>query len=89
MVEHRTIRVHGRVQGVFFRASAQARAERLGLVGFARNEPDGSVSIEAEGETSALDEFVGWCNTGPTLAEVTHVEVENGSPKHFTEFEVR
>ncbi|MBI4434609.1 acylphosphatase [Candidatus Uhrbacteria bacterium] len=89
MIEHRTIHVHGRVQGVFFRSSACTQAKAFGIVGFVRNEPDGNVVIEAEGDPAALDEFVRWCNTGPMLAEVTHVEVEDGTPKHFTKFEIR
>ncbi len=60
-----TIRVFGRVQGVFFRASARDESRRLGVAGFARNEPDGSVSLEAEGEESAVERFVIWCHEGP------------------------
>lgn len=89
MFEHRVIRVSGRVQGVFFRQSAKRKAAELGVVGFARNEPDGTVTIEAEGDTFALDTLVAWCHEGPTHAKIERVVVENGTPKHFMAFETR
>jgi len=79
MTERRTIRVFGHVQGVFFRQTAKEEAQRLGIAGFARNEPDGSVFIEAEGDPAALDEFIAWCRQGPPSARVERVEVEHGS----------
>ncbi len=81
-----TIRVFGRVQGVFFRASARDEARGLGVVGFARNEPDGSVSLEAEGEESAVERFVIWCHEGPEGAQVERVAVAEGEPKGYTDF---
>jgi acylphosphatase len=64
------ITVTGRVQGVFFRASAHREAERLALAGLARNQPDGSVYLEVEGPEPALEQFLAWCHTGPDLAQV-------------------
>lgn len=70
------IRVYGTVQGVFFRASAGEEARKLGVALLvARNEPDGSVYLEAEGEDAALKKFVGWCHKGPPLAKVERVGV--------------
>lgn len=89
MIEHRVIRVSGRVQGVFFRQSAKRKAEELGMVGFARNEPDGTVTIEAEGDPAALDALIAWCHEGPTYAKVERVVVEDGMPMHFREFTIR
>jgi acylphosphatase len=86
---HYAIRVSGRVQGVFFRASARIEAMRLGLCGFARNEPDGSVYAEAEGERAALDRFVEWCGRGPSHARVESVEVKEGTLQGFAGFVVR
>jgi acylphosphatase len=83
------IRVHGWVQGVFFRASARDEARRLGLAGFARNEPDGSVLIEAEGEAEAVDRFVAWCRHGPPDARVSSVETVDIPPTGDVRFEVR
>lgn len=67
--------VSGRVQGVFFRASARDQAERLGIGGFARNQPDGSVLIEAEGPSGAVERFREWCTIGPTRANVQDIDV--------------
>lgn len=68
--------IEGRVQGVFFRASAQAEAHRLGIAGWVRNRPDGAVELIAEGKRKAVDDFVAWCRHGPRGAEVTNVQVE-------------
>ena len=86
--KHFNIRVKGQVQGVFFRASARTHALALGLVGFARNERDGSVYIEAEGTEENLKQFVEWCHRGPERAEVQEVAVGEAPLNHFTTFEV-
>ena len=67
--------VRGRVQGVFFRASAQREAKRLGLTGWVKNRPDGAVELLAEGEEDALKELIGWANRGPGSARVDNVDV--------------
>jgi acylphosphatase len=67
--------VRGRVQGVYFRASAQREAKRLGLTGWVKNKPDGSVEILAEGEEDTLKELIGWSNRGPSAARVERVDV--------------
>ena len=89
MIGRRTIRIFGHVQGVYFRASARDQARRLGLAGFARNEPDGSVFIEVEGDEPALARFVDWCHHGPPGARVERVEVQAGEPVGHTEFVIR
>ena len=86
---HRTIRVFGHVQGVYFRASARREAWRLGLAGFARNDPDGSVTIEVEGDEEAIARFVAWCHEGPPRARIERVQVEAGEPVGYTDFTVR
>ncbi len=86
---HYAIRVTGKVQGVFYRASAHAEAERLGLGGFVRNEPDGSVYAEAEGEREALDRFVDWCRRGPPHARVDAVEKSEGTVRDYRGFRIR
>lgn len=88
MTGHRAIRVSGRVQGVGFRAGARREATRLGLAGFARNEPDGSVAIAVEGDEAALEAFVAWCRVGPPGARVERLEVEAGKPEGHAEFVV-
>lgn len=67
--------VRGRVQGVFFRASAQREAKRLGLTGWVKNRPDGAVELVAEGEEDQLKELIGWANRGPSNARVERVDV--------------
>jgi acylphosphatase len=71
--------VSGRVQGVFFRASAQAQAQRLGVTGWARNRSDGLVEVLACGDAEAVERFREWLNHGPPQAEVADVEVERRS----------
>jgi len=68
--------VSGRVQGVFYRASAQAEARRLGLNGYARNLPDGRVEVLAAGPEDALAELERWLWQGPPLARVEAVRAE-------------
>lgn len=89
MRRHLVIVVRGRVQGVFFRGTAKEEADRLGIAGFARNEPDGTVRIEAEGDDAALTRFVAWCGRGPDFAEVDAVAVHEGGPAHFSGFSVQ
>lgn len=73
-------RVHltasGRVQGVFFRASARDEASRLGLTGWVRNAEDGTVEAEVQGEDPAVDSFADFCRSGPGSAAVTDLQVE-------------
>lgn len=72
-----SINVSGKVQGVFFRASAKEKADELQISGHARNNEDGSVSIEAEGEDDSIRQFVAWCHKGPRLSIVEHCDVED------------
>jgi acylphosphatase len=67
--------VRGRVQGVFFRASTQREAKRLGLTGWVKNRPDGGVEIIAEGEEDGLKELIAWAQRGPSAARVERVDV--------------
>jgi acylphosphatase len=89
MQKHISIKVSGRVQGVFYRASTQEEAQRLGVKGFVRNEPDGSVYIEAEADETILDALVAWCRQGPPAANVHHVDIQEGAWKGFVEFSVK
>lgn len=82
------IRVSGKVQGVFFRASAQETARRLGVSGIVRNEPDGSVYIEAEGDASVLNQFIAWCRHGPARAEVLTFVMNEMNPKGYVGFKI-
>lgn len=81
------ISVTGKVQGVFFRDTTQRVASRLGLTGFVRNQPDGSVYIEAEGDENSLQQLLTWCQDGPQHAaveNVSHSELRPVGDKSFT-----
>ncbi|WP_440997450.1 acylphosphatase [Arhodomonas sp. SL1] len=73
-MEQRAWHVHGRVQGVFFRAATQEQARNLGVSGYARNLPEGSVEVVAAGDTAALDALEDWLADGPPQARVTAVQ---------------
>lgn len=75
-IEHFRLTVKGRVQGVFFRASTQKKANLLAIKGTARNTAEGDVEIMAIGEPQAMQQFIKWCHKGPLTAKVTEVEVE-------------
>ncbi len=70
------VKIFGLVQGVFFRAHTSDKARELGLVGWVRNAPDGSVECVAEGEREALEKFLAWCGTGSPSSRVERVEHE-------------
>jgi len=80
VMERVRVIVHGMVQGVFFRANTIRQAQALGIRGFVRNLPDGSVEAVAEGPKKTLEEFVAWCHRGPDMARVDHVDVTWESP---------
>ncbi len=88
MIKHYNIRVHGLVQGVFFRASAQSKAHEYGIKGYAKNEPDGTVLIEAEGEEDQVQKFIEWCHQGSPSARVEKVDYSEGEVKHYKRFEI-
>jgi acylphosphatase len=69
------VRLSGRVQGVFFRASCAERADDLGLGGWIRNVPGGGVEAVFEGTESAVAQMVSWCREGPPLARVDRIDV--------------
>ncbi len=75
--KHISLKIYGQVQGVFFRASTQEKAQQLGLKGFVRNEKDGTVYVEAEGAPTALEQLKAWAHKGPAQARVEKVEVKD------------
>lgn len=88
-MKHLDIRIHGRVQGIFFRHSASELANYLGLKGFVRNEDDGSLYIEVEGEEKNLHKFLEWSRHGPPLAAVEKIEHSlSDSLKNFEDFKI-
>ena len=83
------IRVTGRVQGVSFRFATEQEAQRLGLTGWVRNEPDGSVAVHAEGQPEAVEALVAWSRRGPAYAKVAGVEVTPAQVTGDTSFRLR
>lgn len=81
--------VSGRVQGVFFRDSTREKAQALGLSGWVRNLPDGTVEAAFEGDEDRVAEMVSWCGDGPPEARVENVSAEDEEPEHLEGFEVR
>ncbi|MBE9141570.1 acylphosphatase [Nodosilinea sp. LEGE 07088] len=75
-MEHIRAVVHGVVQGVGFRYHTCQVAQELGVKGFVRNQPDGTVEIVAVGTSDQLKTLLHWANKGPTGARVTQVETE-------------
>lgn len=88
-LKHCKIIVSGKVQGVFYRASAKEKADELEVKGFVRNEPNGDVYIEAEAEEDSLYKFIKWCNLGPMHAKVNHMEAIPGEVVGFLSFDIK
>lgn len=87
-MKHIRIRVTGKVQGVSFRATTKAIADQMGVRGMIKNEKDGSVYMEAEGDDTSLEVFQEWCHEGPDRAKIESVEVTSGELKNYRNFEI-
>lgn len=85
----RRCRVDGLVQGVFFRASTRARAQELGVTGWARNIPDGSVEVLACGDEAAVTQLCDWLWEGPPQSRVSAVQCDNESWQDISTFSTR
>ena len=82
MADRNAVRVHisGHVQGVYFRAWTRNEAARLGLDGWVRNEPDGSVTALIAGPRQSVEAMIALLHRGPPDAVVSHVTVEDADP---------
>ena len=83
------IRVTGKVQNVGFRHYTVRTAQEFNIVGFVKNQIDGSVYIEAEGEQEALEGFMSWCRRGPQWARVEGFDVQEQPVMGFEGFSVK
>jgi len=81
--------VRGRVQGVFFRSETGERARSLGIDGWVRNDPDGSLQAVFEGPVERVESLVAWCRRGPAGADVESVEAAWEEPRGEQGFGVR
>lgn len=88
-VIRKRIVVSGRVQGVWFRASTRAAALEIGVAGWVRNLPDGSVEAVFEGSPEGVERAVEWARSGPERADVTSLDVFAENPEGLSGFEVR
>ena len=85
---HYKITVKGLVQGVFFRASTQEKAEELDLVGFVQNELNGDVYLEAQGDR--VEELITWIKAGgPEMARVDEAIISEGKGQMFLGFKIK
>jgi acylphosphatase len=80
--------VEGRVQGVFYRDSCRREAQRLGVSGWVRNRPDGSVEVVAEGPRERVEDLLTWCRQGPPRASVTGLSVTDEAPAAERSFRI-
>ena len=85
----RKVRIYGRVQGVFFRQWALGQARSLGVKGWVRNCPDGTVEALVIGEEPTLDKMIEALGRGPSQARVEDVVVESAEPEEIEGFSVR
>lgn len=83
------LKLSGKVQGVYFRASAKQKANMLGVNGFIKNERDGSVIVNIEGEDEAVSSMINWCRQGPALARVKNIEITDSQAQNFDSFRIQ
>ncbi len=89
MIKSFRVKVTGRVQNVGFRYFAVREAQKEGVKGFVRNEPDGSVYIEAEGEEETVNRFLMSMNRGPSWGRVDRMTVTEQPVRNFKNFSVK
>jgi acylphosphatase len=89
MQTHYDIKIQGKVQKVGFRFHTHLQATRNNLTGFVRNDADGGVYIEVEGEEENLAKFLDWCRHGPPMAVIENVEVRKSPPAGYDRFSIR
>ena len=83
-----SLKITGKVQGVFFRAETKKKADELKLSGWVKNCSDGTVEIFAQGDDAKLNEFEKWCKKGPPMARVYGIQAKPQEPSDFSKFEI-
>jgi len=85
------LKIHGDVQGVFFRAHTIEKAEKLGdITGWVANNADGTVDVVAEGPENKINDLIDWCHSGPSIAHVEKVDAEKLTyTGEFSDFSIR
>lgn len=87
-MKHFSIRVSGKVQGVWFRQSTLEKARELDLTGTVENLSDGTVQIEAEGREENLQKLLDWCREGPEHAAVENITYQEGKLQNYKDFSI-
>jgi acylphosphatase len=80
--------IKGKVQGVFYRATARDEAEKLGLTGWIKNTSEGNVEVVVNGSQEHIDRYIAWCWKGPSRAKVESVEVKDLQEERFDGFQI-
>ena len=83
------IRITGKVQGVFYRASTLKKAKEIGIVGWCKNLNNGDVQVLAQGNRTDLNELLLWCKVGPPKAIVKEIEFKEVAMSSFLVFEIK
>ncbi|MBT4120624.1 MAG: acylphosphatase [Candidatus Magasanikbacteria bacterium] len=88
-MKHLNLKIHGKVQGVFFREKTKQLAQELGLNGYVKNTSDNCVEVVVEGDELALKKLLDWCKIGTEYAEVGEVEEKwSDEVGEFEEFKI-
>lgn len=85
----RRVQIRGRVQGVGFRAETRNEARRVGVQGWVRNRPDGTVEAVFEGEPAAVQRMIAFCQRGPSWSRVDEAQVGEEPAQGLSGFEIR
>ncbi len=80
--------ISGKVQGVFFRASAKKKADELSIVGWIRNMKEGNVEAVVTGDTQQIEDFIQWCKSGPANAVVEDIHIQKQEFRAFNSFKI-
>ena len=80
--------IKGKVQGVFYRATAKDVADLIGVKGWVKNLPDDNVEIRASAAEDVLHKFIAWCKQGPPKAKVDEVVIDELNPEEFNGFKI-
>ena len=83
------VKISGRVQGVWYRASTKQKAESLGIKGWVRNTDEGCVEAVFEGEDEIVDEMISWCRRGPPMSHVKNVDIKTQNLSNLEGFEIK
>jgi acylphosphatase len=80
--------ITGKVQGVYFRATAKQEAIKLNVHGYVKNQSDGTLLLELQGTEPTINSMIKWCHKGPILAKVDQVTTKDQAFQNFTSFEI-